>query len=273
VAMADDLRETNRTFPTQLVPRRLRLTLGYTGTRFAGWARQNPGCTRGRPTLQATLESALHSVLGHSVRIIAAGRTDAGVHAEGQVVSFDTTASIPAEGLRRALSMCLPEDVWIVEAAEAPAEFDSRRSARRRWYRYAVCQGECPPAAWRGRCFHHTKPLELAAMRCASRALLGRRNMAALVGAWGRDARPGRSTIRTVYAADWLEMADDLLIFEVCADAFLRQMVRAMVGSLLWVGQGRWTPNQLAAALATADRRAAGPTAPAIGLTLWKIEY
>jgi tRNA pseudouridine38-40 synthase len=110
-------------------------------------------------------------------------------------------------------------------------------------------------------------------MRCASRLLLGRRNMAALLGGWGRDARPRRSTVRTVFAADWLEVAEGPLLFEVCADAFLRQMVRAMVGSLVWVGEGRWTPNQLAATLLAADRRAAGPAAPAIGLTLWKIEY
>ena len=271
--MTRDSRPAKRTFPTKLLPRRLRLTIGYTGTRFAGWARQNPGRARGRPTLQGTLEDALQGVLGHTVRIAAAGRTDAGVHAEGQVVSFDTTASIPAEGLRRVLSVRLPDDVWILEAAEASAQFDARRCARRRWYRYAVCQGESPPTAWRGRCLIHAKPLDLAAMRYASRALLGRRDMAALVGGWGRDARPGRSTVRTVYAADWLEMTDELFLFEVCADAFLRQMVRTMVGSLLWVGQGRWTPSQFAAAIGMADRRAAGPTAPAVGLTLWKIEY
>jgi tRNA pseudouridine38-40 synthase len=264
---------TKRTFPTQLLPRRLRLTIGYTGTRFAGWARQTPGRTRGRPTLQGTLEDALQGVLGHTVHIVAAGRTDAGVHAEGQVVSFDTTASIPVEGLRRALSTRIPDDVWIVEAAEAPGGFNARRSARRRWYRYAVCQGESPPAEWRGRCLLHATPLDTAAMRFASRSLLGHHDMAAFAGGWGRNARQGRSTGRTVYAADWLAISEELLLFEVCADAFLRQMVRAMVGSLLWVGQGRWTPSQFSAAIRSADRRAAGPTAPAVGLTLWKIEY
>ena len=111
--------------------------------------------------------------------------------------------------------------------------------------------------------------LDLGAMRDASRSLLGRHDFASLV------TRPSRrtATTRTIFAADWLQLGPSLLLFEVCADAFLKQMVRAIVGSLLWVGTGRWTPTEFAVALAATDRRAAGPNAPAVGLTLHHIEY
>ncbi|MBI2756141.1 MAG: tRNA pseudouridine(38-40) synthase TruA [Chloroflexi bacterium] len=257
-------------------PRTLELTLGYRGTRFSGWARQPAGSGGDRRTVQAAVEAALTAVLGHPVSIVAAGRTDAGVHAEGQVVSFDTVGSIPPGGLRRALNVLLPEDVWVVSAGEAPRGFHARRSALRRWYRYAVWQGEEPPTEWRGRVLISPDALDLPAMRRACRHLLGRHDMAALVGGWTRDRRPGRSTWRTVFAADWLEPGGEnhgLVLFEVGADAFLRQMVRTMVGSLLWVGRGKWTEDDFAAALRMADRRSGGPAAPAEGLTLWRIEY
>jgi tRNA pseudouridine38-40 synthase len=116
----------------------------------------------------------------------------------------------------------------------------------------------------------HAPRLDVAAMRCAARALLGRRDLASLEAAGARS----RSTVRTVFAADWLESSDGrLLTFEICADAFLKQMVRTAVGSLLWVGDGTWTPDRLGAALAARDRRAAGPTALAQGLTFLRVEY
>jgi tRNA pseudouridine38-40 synthase len=243
--------------------RRIRLTLGYRGTHYAGWARQ-----RAQPSVQAVLEEALAQTLEHPVRVTAAGRTDAGVHADAQVASFDTSSSIPTEGLVRAVR--LPDDVWIIDAADAPAGFDARRSARRRWYRYAIWRNHGVPSAWQGRALVDTQPLDLSAMREASRALIGRHDLAALA----TQPPPRQSTLRTIYAADWLGRASSpLLQFEICADAFLKQLVRAIVGGLLWVGHGRWSPSSFAQALASRDRRAAGPNAPAIGLTLTRIEY
>ena len=244
----------------------LRLTLGYRGTRYAGWAIQS---RTQRPTVQATLQSALERALGHPVRVTGAGRTDAGVHAEGQVVSFDTTSRITCEGLRRVMTRWLPDDIWVIDVAEATPEFHARRSALRRWYRYAIWRTTAVPATWQGRCLVDTQPLDLDAMREASKALLGRHDFASFVTSPSLRA----STERTLFAADWLEISSSLLILEVCADAYLKQMVRAIVGSLLWVGRGRWTPSQFATALLQADRRAAGPTAPAVGLTLHRIEY
>jgi tRNA pseudouridine38-40 synthase len=236
--------------------------LGYRGTRYAGWASQRAR----QPTLQDTLESTLAESLGHPVHLTAAGRTDAGVHAEGQVVSFETTSTIPPDGLRQVLRTHLPDDIWVVHAAECPPSFNARRSALRRWYRYAIWRGEQPPAAWHGRCLVHPDPLDLSAMRAAAIHLLGKQNFGSF------SHRPDRSTIRTVFAADWIE-APPLVTFEICADAFLKQMVRAIVGSLLWVGTSRWTPDQFSAAVAATNRRAAGPTAPPHGLTLYRIEY
>jgi tRNA pseudouridine38-40 synthase len=241
----------------------LRLTIGYRGTRYAGWAVQ-----RGQPTVQATLETALADTLQHAVRVTGAGRTDAGVHAEAQVVSFETSSAIPVDGLARALR--LPDDIWVVDAAEADPTFDARRSARRRWYQYAIWRSPSAPLAWRGRALIETQPLDLQAMRQAAHGLLGRHDLAALA------TRPpsGQSTVRTIFAADWLDaIRSPLLVFQICADAFLKQMVRAIVGSLLWVGTGRWGPPQFALAVASHDRRAAGPNAPAFGLTLSRIEY
>jgi tRNA pseudouridine38-40 synthase len=254
-----------------LSQRRLRLTLGYRGTRYAGWAVQSPTCTRGRPTVQATLETALGRALGHTVRVTAAGRTDAGVHADAQVVSFETASPMTAAGLQQVLPRWLPDDLWILDVAEASPGFDARRSVLRRWYRYAVWRGSVPTTSWQGRCLvlDEHNALDLGAMRRGATALLGRRDFASLA----TKRPPRQSTERTVFAADWLQISRSLIIFEVCADAFLKQMVRTIVGSLLWVGSGRWSVERFVAAIASADRRAAGPNAPAVGLSLHRIEY
>jgi tRNA pseudouridine38-40 synthase len=247
--------------------RRLRLTLGYRGTHYAGWAVQNRSHL---PTVQACVESALASALGHQVRVTAAGRTDAGVHASGQVVSFDTSSTISSPGLRRVIARSLPDDIWVMDADEVGSTFDARRSAVRRWYRYAIWRSAAePPTEWHGRCLVHREPLDPACMREASRALLGRHDFGSFVT---RPSKRG-STERTVFVADWLEVSRSLLLFEICADGYLKQMVRTIGGRLLWVGSGRWTPEQFASALPSADRRAAGPNAPAVGLTLHRIEY
>jgi tRNA pseudouridine38-40 synthase len=245
------------------------MTVGYRGSRFAGWAVQSPRTTHGLSTVQATLEAALAEVVGHPVRATAAGRTDAGVHAEGQVVSFDTSSSIPPAGLARALRF--PEDLWLVEAHAAPPGFHARRSAQRRWYRYHVWNARStPPAAWQGRCLVHPDRLGLPAMRRASRALVGCLDAAS----FATQPPAGRSTRRTIFAADWLQPPDSpVLTFEICADAFVRGMVRSLAGSLLWVGRGRWTPDDFLSALTARDRRAGGPTAPAHGLTLHRVDY
>jgi tRNA pseudouridine38-40 synthase len=219
-------------------------------------------------TVQSVLQSALAEALGHPVRATAAGRTDAGVHADEQVVSFETTSTVPAVALPRLLPRWLPRDVWVVDAADAAADFDARRSAQRRWYRYAVWRGDSPPTRWHGRSLPNADRLDVRAMRDAARGLLGRHDF----GGFATQPPEGGSTVRTVFAADWLEYGP-LLHFEIAADAFLKHMVRGIVGGLLWVGNGHWSIDRFTTALQTSDRRDAGPNAPPIGLTLSRIEY
>jgi tRNA pseudouridine38-40 synthase len=242
--------------------RRLRLTLGYRGTHYAGW-----GVQPRQRTVQATVESALGSALGHPVRVTAAGRTDAGVHADAQVVSFSTSSTITATGLQRVLTAALPDDVWVTAADDVPRTFDARRSARRRWYRYALWRDHSPASEWHGRSLPHIDPLDLASMRRASETLVGRHDFVSFA------TQHTGTTERTVFAADWRAISDRLLVFEICADAFLKHMVRGIVGSLLWVGAKHWSPQDFQAALEAKARRAAGPNAPASGLTLHRIEY
>jgi tRNA pseudouridine38-40 synthase len=175
---------------------------------------------------------------------------------------------MPPSALVSVLPRWLPPDVWPIEASDVAGGFDARRSAKRRWYRYVVWRGSVPSSTWHGRALAQHQPLDLAAMRVASRSLLGQHDFAAFATQPAHE----RSTARTVYAADWLELGP-LAVFEICANGFLKQMVRGLVGSLLTVGRKDRTPEQFTAALATADRRAAGPNAPAHGLTLSRIEY
>jgi tRNA pseudouridine38-40 synthase len=240
------------------------MTLGYRGTHYAGWASQPR-----RATVQGVVESALATTLGHPARATAAGRTDAGVHADGQVVSFETSSTITPDGVRQVLSHHLPDDVWVDDVAEAPSSFDARRSARRRWYRYAIWRHATPARQWRDRALVIRDPLDVSSMRAGARHLLGTHDFVTVV----TSPSVRTSTSRNVFAADWLEVSQDLLLFEIGADAFLKQMVRTIVGSLLWVGSGRWSSTDFAQALAAKDRRAAGPNAPAVGLTLHHIEY
>jgi tRNA pseudouridine38-40 synthase len=219
-------------------------------------------------TVQSVFESALAQVLGHTVRTTAAGRTDAGVHADAQVVSFSTTSTLPASALPAVLPQHLPADTWVIDAAEAPLDFDARRSALRRWYQYAVWRAPEPPStAWQGRALPVSEQLDLPAMRHAAVHLLGRHDFRGF-----SSPPPDRSTVRTVFAADWLELGP-VALFEICADAFLTHMVRTIVGGLLWVGREHWTLEHFTAALRSADRRDAGPNAPPLGLTLARIEY
>ncbi len=204
------------------------------------------------------------------MRVLGAGRTDAGVHADMQVATCDTSSTITAHGLQRVMERWLPDDVWLLDVADAPTDFDARRWVSRRWYRYAIWRQGVPSSAWQGRCLVNDEPLDLMALRRSAQALLGRHDFAALAA---RPLPPGQSTVRTIYAADWLQVSDTLLLFEICADAYLKHMVRIIVGSLWWVGTGHWTVEQFENALKTTDRRAAGPTAPAVGLSLLRIEY
>lgn len=244
----------------------IRLALEYEGTRFHGFARQ-PGLL----TIQQVLEQALAETVGHAVAVTPAGRTDAGVHALGQVVSFRTTVGWPAEAIGRAVRSRLPEDIVAGPSELAAPDFDARRSARRRHYRYAILNRPRTGIFWRRFSLHHPDRLDLAAMQGCADALLGRQDFTSFIGHLAQR-EVEQSPVRTVQRAEW-SRDGDLLYFDCAADAFARHMMRNFVGTMLWAGRGRLSADQFRDVLARRDRRAAGPTAPPEGLTLMNVDY
>jgi tRNA pseudouridine38-40 synthase len=246
--------------------RTLALWLDYDGTDFHGWGLQ----PRAR-TVQGVLETALASVLNEPVRVTAAARTDTGVHAGGQVVSFRTASRLATDAVLRACNARLPDDVLVTAAREQPPGFDARRAARRRSYRYSVWNAPLP-CLWRRRYLHHVAdPLDVAEMDRASQRLVGTLDYRAFASELGPRER-ARGTTRTVTRAGW-EAAGALLTFDITASGFLRHMVRGVVGTLLRVGRRRLGVLEFDAILRGRDRRLAGPTAPAAGLALVGVDY
>jgi len=243
--------------------RNLKLTLEYDGTAYRGFQVQAEG-----PTIQGELERALREVLRQPVRVVGAGRTDAGVHALGQVVSFRCHWPHSATALGRALNAHLPEDIVVLEAEEAEDRFHARFSARSREYRYTVLNREAPPAIGRQYCYHFARKLDLEPMREACRLLIGEHDFASFAGAGERAL----STVRCLEQAG-CERDGDKIYFDFRARSFLPHMVRNLVGTLLQVGTGRIGVERFAAILRARDRGMAGPAAPARGLCLMKVYY
>jgi tRNA pseudouridine38-40 synthase len=242
-----------------------RLTLEYDGRDFEGWQLQ-PGARR---TVQRTLEEAVRRVTGQALRVAAASRTDAGVHAEGQVAALRGEIPLDARTLARALNGVLPRDVAVVAAERAPDGFDPRRDARAKLYRYRLWNGASPSPLRAGRTLRVERPLALAPMRQAAAILRGTHDFASF-----QAARSGaRTTVRSLSRLDVVTLGPGELALFVEGDAFLRHMVRILAGTLLEVGRGRRGPEGLSAVLAARDRRAAGPTAPAHALTLVRVSY
>lgn len=241
------------------------LTVAYDGTDYCGFQRQRPGP---RPSIQQVLEEAIARAVGQEARVTGAGRTDAGVHAEKQVVSFRAVTRIPVERLPYALNRFLPPDVVVTGAYPGKEGFHPRFSAASKVYRYTIWRAPFPSPFFRRYAWHHPKPLDVAAMRQAAASLVGRRDFAALAGA----GRPVRDTVRTVLRCE-VDERPPLLVVRVEADGFLYKMARTIVGTLVEVGRGRYPPEAVADILASRDRRRAGPAAPAMGLCLEDVRY
>ncbi len=266
-----------------------RLTLEYDGTHFHG--SQAQAAARGR-TVQGELEGALARLTGGAVRVALAGRTDAGVHALGQVASFALDRAWEPATLRRALNAVLPPDLAVRAATPAPDGFHARFSARGRAYRYLIRQGPVRAPLLRDRTWHVHATLDVPAMDAAARVLLGRHDFAAFAGSGlGVPARPDaperrRSTIREVFAAGCSVLPEPglfaeavpagterLIAVDLAANAFLPQMVRTIVSTLVAVGRQQLSPADFEQILAGADRRAAAATAPPQGLCLVRVWY
>lgn len=242
---------------------RLKLTLEYDGTAYVGWQIQPNG-----RSLQATVEHALSQLLKEKVAVRVAGRTDAGVHAEGQVVSFCTDKRLPLKAYLQGLGSLLPDDIAVVDAREVPDDFDPRHWAVGKRYRYLISNRPVRSPLRRRTHWELFAPLDVGQMATASVHLIGRHDFSAFRAADCNAAHPVREIHRILIDGAGAELA-----ITVDGTAFLKHMVRNLVGTLVEVGKGRRSPDWVAQVLASRDRTQAGPTAPAHGLTLVEVRY
>lgn len=244
---------------------RFRLTVEYDGAPFVGWQRQDNG-----PSVQAALEDAVLAFSGERVEVAGAGRTDTGVHAEGQVAHLDLeTARFDARAVMNAVNAHLQPLPVAVLAAEAVAgDFHARFSAVWRAYRYVIVNRRAPLALDAGRAWHVKVPLDTGLMQEGAERLLGRHDFTSFRAAHCQSKSPVKTLDRLTVSRH-----GERLVVEARARSFLHHQVRNMVGTLKLVGEGKWRPDDVTAALAARDRSAAGPTAPAGGLTLVAVGY
>lgn len=247
--------------------RYLKLTLSYDGTHYAGWQIQD-----GQPTLQGTLQHVLKRITGVSERIIASGRTDAGVHAWGQVASWKTGCLLDAAVLLRAINAYLPRDMRLLACQDAHEGFHALRDALSKRYRYVIQDARIHDVFDRGYCWFIPTSLDEGSMQRAARSLVGEHDFAAYQTAG--SAR--RSTVRTVYAIDVARQHGEhgsRVVIEIEANGFLYNMVRNIVGTLVEIGRHRQDEQWPKRVLVAGDRRLAGMTAPAHGLYLLRVHY
>jgi tRNA pseudouridine38-40 synthase len=249
--------------------RNIKLVLAYDGSEFSGWQVQPE-----RATIQGTLASAIGRLTGEKVLPQGSGRTDAGVHALGQVASFQTESAIPVDHLVKALNHILPASIRVLEAQEVRLDFHARKSAQAKTYRYRLYRTPiCPPFLARYM-WHYPFPLDEQAMGQAAAHVVGEhdfRSFAAVYPEAG-TAEPNPSTVRRFFHSSWTRMGDEL-VYTVKGSGFLHHMVRNLVGTFLWVGKGTLQPQDVIVILGQKERSAAGATAPANGLYLVKVDY
>lgn len=243
---------------------RYKLTIEYDGSGFVGWQRQRTGMS-----VQEAIETAILRFCGQNVRIAAAGRTDAGVHAAGQVAHADLLREFPPETVRDAINFHLkPAPVAVLHAERVAHDFHARFSARARFYRYRILNRKAPPVLDRGHVWWVPRPLDAGAMATAARCLEGRHDFSTFRATLCQAASPVKTLDRLAVVR-----AGDEITIEANARSFLHHQVRNMVGTLTWVGEGRWMPADVEAALAARTRVRGGPTAPAAGLCLIAVTY
>lgn len=244
--------------------RNIKLLIEYDGTNYHGWQVQ-PNYL----TIQEVLEEKIAMMTQHPVRLIASGRTDAGVHALGQVANFKTSVQISSEGFWHGLNSLLPPDIIIKSVEEVEAHFHAQYAAKRKTYRYLILNRQVPSALYRNYSWHVPVPLDTQAMNHAAQALLGRHDFFSFQAADSNSSDP----VRGVFQASWSRKNPDFLAFEIEADGFLKHMVRNIVGTLAAVGKMKICGEEFLRVLQARDRRQAGMTAPAQGLFLVEVKY
>jgi len=249
--------------------RNFKLTLAYDGSGFFGWQVQ-PGAA----TIQDTLASAIGRVTGEKVLPQGSGRTDAGVHALGQVASFALGSPIPPEGLLVALNDVLPSSVRVLEVSVVSAEFHARKSARAKTYRYRIYRGAICPPFLANYVWHYPYPLDEEAMTRAAESVRGEHDFSSFGAVDPEREREGEavSNVRQIFSSSWARDREEL-VYTVRGNGFLHHMVRNLVGTFMLVGKGTLQPEDISRILEERKRSAAGATAPASGLYLVSVEY
>jgi tRNA pseudouridine38-40 synthase len=248
----------------------IKLTLSYDGTDFYGWQMQT-----GKPTVEGAVTDVLRKITQENLAIHGAGRTDSGVHALGQVAHFRTRSELSPVEIQRALNALLPPSIRVVSAEERGPDFHARWESLGKTYRYRIFRGHVVPPFESRYVLHYPYLLDVDAMREAARLFEGTHDFTSFAASTGDEEEDReRTTVREIYSSQLLwDEKSELLIYEVCGKAFLRYMVRKMVGTLLDVGRGRLTPADVTQLFELRDRSKSGPTVPPHGLFLVEVEY
>jgi tRNA pseudouridine38-40 synthase len=243
--------------------RNIKLTILYDGGGYHGWQAQPDA-----RTIQTEVSRAIERLCGQSIHVNGASRTDAGVSALGQAANIKIDTPIPTENLAKALTEILPDDIAVAEAIDVPDDFDAISSAKKKLYRYTIYTGTTPPVLQIRHCWHRPGRLNVTDMTKAAKLLVGTKDFKSFASA--ADNR--QSSVRTIINCE-VEAKGEWIYINVEADGFLYNMVRNIVGTVVEVGRGRWSPQKITEILEAKDRSAAGPIAPAAGLCLMRIDY
>lgn len=253
-----------KSVPTEKTVKRVRLTVAYDGTNYHGWQVQNNGIT-----IESELNRCLTDLLREPIEVIGASRTDSGVHALGNIAVFDTTSRIPAEKISYALNQRLPEDIRVQRSEQVADDWHPRKCASRKTYEYRIYRAEFPMPVKRLYSLFTYHDLDVSRMQEAAAYLEGEHDFKSFC----QTGAQVETTVRTLYSVEVEEQGENDLVIRVCGNGFLYNMVRIIAGTLLEIGQGKKDPMDIFAILEVKDRSAAGPTAPAHGLTLMKYEF
>jgi tRNA pseudouridine38-40 synthase len=244
--------------------RNIKLLIEYDGTKYQGWQVQPKG-----PTIQGVLEEKLRLLTGDPIRLFGSGRTDSGVHALGQVAHFKTKCPMDIHSILRALNSLLPPDIVIQRIGDVEESFHARKHSKSKVYEYRILNRNIRSAFQQRYVWHIPQKLDLEAMKEGARFLIGEHDFSSFQS----TGSPTRTTIRKVIRAEWKKERMGLIRFEIEANGFLKQMVRALVGTLVEVGKGKIGSEEFRKILESGDRKKAGPTAPAHGLFLKEVKY